>query len=478
MITTEELFKLIENYIFAFSSREELIKVAFNDNIDSFTTMDKETIEKKVNENLSKYFKQQFEEEKLIEIIKKYIETKGRALSKKNVIFLDNILIDSGYELSYEDIQKLLEIKELVVYLNNAKKDETYLVEQIREFQELQEFEDEEEEHVVHKKNYEGEDIQEKYYSDVSGYGLLSAEEERYYLKKFQKEEDPDAFDKLVGCNQGLCQKVAKKYKNRGLPFLDLVQEGNIGLIKALKKFDLSKKTKLSTYAMWWIRQSIKRALYDQSRTIRIPVHLIEAQEKISKETEAFTSEMGREPTLEEIRELTGLTIEKIKEAQKVSKIKMVSFDKPVNDEESDAATLGDFLTSDDMETPEEVEDIKSRRETLELLLKILREDKKFSPGPRTEKILRLRFGIELYNAETYRIIKRAGFPVKDKYILEEIGKMFGVTRERIRQIEAKGIDRLNFYARMRKLDAYSNEDIKFLQKKRKYKKKEKEPEE
>lgn len=477
MITTEELFKLIENYIFAFSSREELIKVAFNDNIDSFTTMDKETIEKKVNENLSKYFKQQFEEEKLIEIIKKYIETKGRALSKKNVIFLDNILIDSGYELSYEDIQKLLEIKELVVYLNNAKKDETYLVEQIREFQELQEFEDDEEDHVVHKKNYEGEDIQEKYYSDVSGYGLLSAEEERYYLKKFQEEEDPDAFDKLVGCNQGLCQKVAKKYKNRGLPFLDLVQEGNIGLIKALKKFDLSKKTKLSTYAMWWIRQAIKRALYDQSRTIRIPVHLIEAQEKISKETEAFTSEMGREPTLEEIRELTGLTIEKIKDAQKAD-LRMVSFDKPVNDEESDAATLGDFLTSDDMETPEEMEDKKSDHETLKLLLDILREDKKFSLGRRAEQIIRLRFGYELYNTETFKIINRSGLPVKDGYILEEVGKMYGVTRERIRQIEGKAIDRLEFYAKIRQLDSYLHEDISILKKKRRYRPKKEEPEE
>ena len=460
MISTEELFKLIENYIFAFSSKEELIKVVFEDDIDSFTTMTEEEIEKKVNENLSKYFNKQFEEEKLIEIIRKYIDSKGKALSKKNVIFLDNIIIDSGYELSYEDIQKLLEIKELLVYLNNAKKDDTYLVEQIKEFQELQELEEDEEEKVVHKKNYEGEDIVEKYYSDVSGYGLLTAEEERYYLKKFQEEEDPDAFEKLVLCNQGLCQKVARKYKNRGLSFLDLVQEGNLGLIKALQKFDLSKKTKLSTYAMWWIRQAIKRALNENSRTIRIPTHLIEIQEKISRATEVFYNDNGREPTIKEISELTGFTEQKIREAKK-AEIRMVSFDKPVNDEESDASVLGDFLTSDDIETPEQLADKQAEHDAYELLFKLLREESGFSNVDRMEQIIRLRMGIEMYNDETYRIIKKSGFPVKDVYILEDVGKMFGVTRERIRQVQKKGIDQMSFYQAKYNINIFENKKYK-----------------
>ena len=466
MISTEELFKLIENYIFAFPSKEELIKVVFNDDIETFTKMREEKIEEKVNKNLSEYFKKQFEEDKLIEIIKKYIESKGKALSKKDMMFLDEIIILSGYEITYEEIEKLLEIKEIVVYVNNTKKDETFLVEQIKEFQELQEFEKEDEEETPHKKNYEGEDIVEKYYSDISNYDLLTEEEEKYYIKRFQTEGDPEAFEILVGSNQGLCQKVARAFKNRGLSFLDLVQEGNIGLMKALERFDLNRKTKLSTYAMWWIRQAVRRALYENSKTIRLPMHIIEAQEKISKASESFCAENGREPNIEELQQLTGLTEKKIKDALKAD-IKMVSFEKPVNEEESDASEFGDFVTSEDIETPHELADKEAEHEAYELLFRLLREDSLIPQAARTEQIIRLRMGIEVYNEVTYKIIKSCGLPLKDKYTLEDVGKIFGRTRERIRQLQKKGIDRMTVLAAKYNIDIFENEKYKSMVKKR-----------
>lgn len=459
MISTKELFKLIEKYIFAFPSKEDLIKVVFNDDIESFTKMKEEDIEKIINKNLSNYFKTLFENEELPKIVKEYIEKQGKALSKKDMVFLDNIVINSNYELTFEDIEKLLEIKELSVYLKASKNDETSIVESIKEFQEIQELEKEEDDVRPRNYEYDGEDIEEKYYSDISKYELLTAEEERYYIKKYQEEDDPIAFDILVGSNQGLCKKVAKMYKNRGLSLLDLIQEGNIGLMKALKKFNLNKKNKLSTYATWWIRQTIKRALYYDSREIRIPMHICEKQEKLNKIKAAFLMNNNREATMEELVELTGFSLETLKHIEKYD-IKMSSLDKPVLNGEDDASVLGDFIKSD-VQSPEETADKQAEHDVFDMLLTRLGNDKTITTAKKFEQVLRLRMGIELYNEETYKIIRTNKLELKNRYTFVEISKIYGVTHQRIEQIEKKAIRRIKRYVEIDNIDIFENEYLK-----------------
>ena len=458
MITTEELFKLIENYLFAFSSKEEAIEVIFNNDIKSFTTKTPEEIEKEINRNLNKYFKKQFEDNKLIETVKKYIENSGKALSRKSMMFLDDILVNSEYDLTFEDIEKLLDIKELQVYLKASKNDKTSLVERIKEFQETQELE-KELENIPEEAYYDTSDIENIYFADISRYKLLTAEEERYYLKKYLEEEDAEAFDILVGSNQGLCKKVARIYLNRGLSFLDLIQEGNIGLIKAIQRFDLSRPTKFSTYAMWWIRQAIKVAISDYSRTIRIPRNLGDVQEKIKKLEEAYESETGETLTIKQLSELTGIREERIKDAKRFE-LRMISFDKPVKEDE-DESTIGDFMVSDIIETPEEIADKQAEHDTYELLFKILRESSNLTNPERSEQIMRLRMGIEVYNDETYRIIKKSGLPIKDKYTLEEVAQIYGITRERVRQLQEKCRKKMSSLAAQNDINTFENENYK-----------------
>ena len=443
MITTDKLFELIDEYIFAFPSKKEIIKQIFNDDIKSFTTMNQDEIEKKVNRNLLRYFKKQFESNKLPNIIEKYIKTKkSKELSKEDMSFLDNIIIETEYEVTYEDLETLLNIKEINDYLSSTTKDTIELVEKLRQFIEIQD--EEEKEDNTTTEEYDGTDIEKLYERDCKRYNLLTYEEERYYLKKYQEEKDFDAYDILVGSNQGLCKKIARKYEGRGLSKLDLIQEGNIGLIKSLDNFNLKRETKLSTYAVWWIDQAARKALRDKGKTIRIPVHVQEEQNKLRMVENKYIAEHGTEPTIEKLSELSGFTFDKIQELRK-NELKMVSFDKKIQTDDDDGSTLGDFIKSD-MESPEEIANKKADAELVEKFLQRLEKDPNVNDGKRSAQIIRLRFGLELYNEETYKLIEQAGFEVKDKYILEDIGKIFGITRERIRQIEAKTIRNLERY--------------------------------
>ena len=474
MISTNELFKLIEPYIFAFSSKDIAVREIFNDDISSFTKLPKEEIEEKVSKNLITYFKKQFNSGEFPNIMKKYVKVK-KNITNKNITFIDNILIEANYELTYEDVDSILKIEELKKYLKKAQKDETYLVGKIKEFQEeMEEIEEDIEELEDVSQEYDGGDIKKLYLRDSSRYKLLTPEEERELLIRY-KQGDPEAFELLIGANQGLCKKVARRYSNRGLSFLDLIQEGNLGLIKALDKFDINRPTKLSTYAMWWIRQAVKRAINEDSRAVRIPSNMCEAQAKITRIREEFLNKNGREATTKELSELSGFSETRVKDIRK-HELTFVSFEKPVNEEESDAAYFGDFITSEDIETPEEIADKQSNDDTIILMLKLLRESD-LSQAERIEQVIRLRMGIELYTDEIYKLIRNSGLPIKDGYKLKDVGKIYGLTRERIRQLEAKGIDRMGFIAATYNIEGFTKEDYKKLIKKKKDKKKEKDEE-
>ena len=457
-MTTDELFGLLEPHAYAFKSTMDIIREIFEGDIAAFGRMEPKEIEEKINENLNKYYKKQFEEGKLEPIVRDFIYSHGNALSKKNMELLDNIIIESDYELKFEDMQKLLEIKELMVYVNNTKDDKSTLSVNIKEFQEDQEILQDIKE--IKTEKYEGEDIDKLYLSDIGQIPLLTEEEERYYMKKYKEEDDEEAYERLVNSNLRLVVAIAKKYLGRGLSLLDMVQEGNIGLIKSIQKFDISRNGRVSTYATWWIRQAITRAIADQAKTIRIPVHLIEIQNKVKRESDSFLKLNGREPNAEELQQLTGLTKNQIKDAITYGDIRPISFDQPAKADDPDA-TIGDFLTSDSIDLPEDVIEKQSAHDTWELLLKMLREDNLVPQRKRMEQVIRLRFGIELYNEETYELIKQAGFPVKDFYTLNETGKIFGVTRERIRQIESQGVNRhLKRYIRKYKDSLFPDEHI------------------
>lgn len=444
MTTTNQLFNLIDKYLFAFKSKEDVIKYLFNNDLKPFYKKDIEEVEKIVYSNLIKYFRKQFEAKRLSVLIKKYIKAnKIKKLTENDLTFIDNILIESEYELSFDDLEKISNIKEIKEYLENHKNDETLLVEKLNELISI-----EKEAEVYDNSvdaNYIDGDLLALYKKDFKNFDVLTPEEERYYLKKYLEENDEEAFNKLVYCNQGLCVKVAGKYQNRGVGLLDLIQEANIGLMKSLEKFDLSRETKLSTYAMWWIEQYIKNAIKYHGRTIRIPVHIYDALEKMDRIEAAYEREYGITPTIKELAELTGFSEKKI-EYLKNHNAKILSIDKQVQTDEDNGSTLGEFLKSD-LETPEEYEDKLALRDLLEGYFERLMHDPNEKNPKRAVQIIRLRFGYELYNEESFKLIKKANLELKDGYILEDVGKMLGITRERVRQIENQTIHRFEKYA-------------------------------
>lgn len=265
------------------------------------------------------------------------------------------------------------------------------------------------------------------YLKEIGKVPLLNADQEQELAKKML-EGDEDAKNTLIESNLRLVVSIAKKYMNRGLSLLDLIQEGNIGLIKAVDKFDYQMGFKFSTYATWWIRQAISRAIADQARTIRIPVHMVETINKLNRVDRQLIQELGREPDTKELAERMGMSEEKIREIQKISQ-DPVSIDKPVGEEED--SHLVDFIASDETASPDEVVARQLLKEELLETLDTLSE--------REAKVLRRRFGLDDGRQRT----------------LEEVGKEFGVTRERIRQIEAKAIRKLRHPSRSKKLKDY-----------------------
>lgn len=262
------------------------------------------------------------------------------------------------------------------------------------------------------------------YLKEIGKVPLLSPAEELEYAKRMA-DGDEVAKKKLTEANLRLVVSIAKRYVRRGMLFLDLIQEGNLGLIKAVEKFDYTKGYKFSTYATWWIRQAITRAIADQARTIRIPVHMVETINKLIRVSRQLLQELGREPTPEEIAKEMGMSLEKVREIMKIAQ-EPVSLETPIGEEED--SHLGDFIPDDDAPAPSEAASFLLLKEQLMDVLNTL--------TPREEKVLRLRFGLEDGRART----------------LEEVGGVFDVTRERIRQIEAKALRKLRHPSRSKKL--------------------------
>ncbi|HHV59560.1 MAG TPA: RNA polymerase sigma factor RpoD [Clostridiaceae bacterium] len=265
------------------------------------------------------------------------------------------------------------------------------------------------------------------YLKEIGKVPLLTAEEEKELAQKIE-EGSVEAKKRLAEANLRLVVSIAKRYVGRGMLFLDLIQEGNLGLIKAVEKFDYTKGFKFSTYATWWIRQAITRAIADQARTIRIPVHMVETINKLIRVSRQLLQELGREPTPEEIAAEMNMSVDKVREIMKISQ-EPVSLETPIGEEED--SHLGDFIPDDDAPAPAETAAFTLLKEQLIGVLDTL--------TPREEKVLRLRFGLDDGRART----------------LEEVGKEFNVTRERIRQIEAKALRKLRHPSRSKKLKDY-----------------------
>ena len=265
------------------------------------------------------------------------------------------------------------------------------------------------------------------YLKEIGKVPLLTAEEEIELAQRMEAgDEEPKK--RLAEANLRLVVSIAKRYVGRGMQFLDLIQEGNLGLIKAVEKFDYKKGFKFSTYATWWIRQAITRAITDQARTIRIPVHMVETINKLIRVARQLLQELGREPTPEEVAKEMGMSEDKVREIMKISQ-EPVSLETPIGEEED--SHLGDFIPDDDAPAPAESAAFTLLKEQLIDVLDTL--------TPREEKVLRLRFGLDDGRART----------------LEEVGKEFNVTRERIRQIEAKALRKLRHPSRSKKLKDY-----------------------
>ena len=265
------------------------------------------------------------------------------------------------------------------------------------------------------------------YLKEIGKVSLLSADEEIELAKRMEK-GDEAAKKRLAEANLRLVVSIAKRYVGRGMLFLDLIQEGNLGLIKAVEKFDYRKGYKFSTYATWWIRQAITRAIADQARTIRIPVHMVETINKLIRVSRQLLQELGREPTPEEIAEEMDMPVDRVREILKISQ-EPVSLETPIGEEED--SHLGDFIQDDNVPVPADAAAFTLLKEQLVEVLSTLTD--------REQKVLRLRFGLDVGRART----------------LEEVGKEFNVTRERIRQIEAKALRKLRHPSRSRKLKDY-----------------------
>lgn len=265
------------------------------------------------------------------------------------------------------------------------------------------------------------------YLKDIGKVPLLSMEEELVLAKKM-KEGDEEAKKRLSEANLRLVVSIAKRYVGRGMLFLDLIQEGNMGLMKAVEKFDCTKGFRFSTYATWWIRQAITRAIADQARTIRIPVHMVETINKLIRANRMLVQQLGREPTLAELSEEMEMPEERVREIQRIA-MDPVSLETPIGEE--DDSHLGDFIEDDKAAAPQDVATFTMLKEQLMAILDTL--------TPREEMVLRLRYGLDDGHPRT----------------LEEVGKEFGVTRERIRQIEAKALRKLRHPQRSKKLRDY-----------------------
>lgn len=359
-------------------------------------------------------------EENVAKFSEKLKELLALAKKKKNVLEFQEINdYFADMDLNPTQIEKIYE------YLESHNID----VLQITEEEDLPPLEDDDFENIDLSipEGISLEDPVRMYLKEIGKVPLLSADEE-IILAKRMEHGDEYAKKRLAEANLRLVVSIAKRYVGRGMLFLDLIQEGNLGLIKAVEKFDYTKGYKFSTYATWWIRQAITRAIADQARTIRIPVHMVETINKLIRAQRQLLQELGREPTPEEVAKELNLPVERVREIQKISQ-EPVSLETPIGEEED--SHLGDFIQDDNVPVPAEAAAFTLLKEQLVDVLSTLTE--------REQKVLRLRFGLDDGRART----------------LEEVGKEFNVTRERIRQIEAKALRKLRHPSRSRKLKDY-----------------------
>ena len=348
-----------------------------------------------------------------VAIVKKLVE-KGK--KKGNLTYKEIMEEVEGVELTPEQIEKIYEVLESmgidVIGIEPEVEDEEEVEIEVE---------------ITIPEGIAIDDPVRMYLKEIGKVPLLSAEEEMR-LAKLIENGDEYAKKKLAEANLRLVVSIAKRYVGRGMLFLDLIQEGNLGLIKAVEKFDYSKGFKFSTYATWWIRQAITRAIADQARTIRIPVHMVETINKLIRVSRQLLQELGREPLPEEIAKHMDMSVDKVREIMKIAQ-EPVSLETPIGEEED--SHLGDFIPDDDALAPAEAAAFTMLKEQLISQLRTL--------TPREEKVLRLRFGLDDGRART----------------LEEVGKEFNVTRERIRQIEAKALRKLRHPSRSKKLKDY-----------------------
>ena len=362
----------------------------------------------------------------------KLVELLELAKKKKNVLEYQEISdFFKDQSLEVEQMEKVLDFLEAsgVDVLRISGNDEELILDDDADIEKM----DDEEEIELDKIDLsvpEGVSIEDPvrmYLKEIGKVSLLTADEE-IELAKRMEQGDEEAKKRLAEANLRLVVSIAKRYVGRGMLFLDLIQEGNLGLIKAVEKFDYRKGYKFSTYATWWIRQAITRAIADQARTIRIPVHMVETINKLIRVSRQLLQELGREPTPEEIAEEMKMPVDRVREILKISQ-EPVSLETPIGKEED--SHLGDFIQDDNVPVPADAAAFTLLKEQLIEVLGTLTE--------REQKVLRLRFGLDDGRART----------------LEEVGKEFNVTRERIRQIEAKALRKLRHPSRSRKLKDY-----------------------
>lgn len=396
--------------------KEEIKKKKKLKNSDNNDESDEEDGIVESNKQEDEQEKNKIKEEKVNSILKKAKE-KGQITYEDLAKELDDVepdQIDQVFD-AFEEIG--------VNLLTDDDFDEEPDVEDLKEVENLKLDE-------ITETSYEGINVDDPvrmYLREIGRIPLLTYDQE-LELAKSILEDDEEAKQKLAESNLRLVVSIAKKYVGRGMLFLDLIQEGNMGLIKAVEKFDYTKGFKFSTYATWWIRQAITRAIADQARTIRIPVHMVETINKLIRTSRHLLQQLGREPTVEEIAEEMEIPVEKVIEIQKIAQ-DPVSLETPIGEE--DDSHLGDFIQDDDSPAPHDSAAYTLLKEQLEEIMNTL--------TPREAKVLKLRFGLEDGKART----------------LEEVGREFQVTRERIRQIEAKALRKLRHPSRSKKLRDY-----------------------
>ena len=370
-------------------------------------------------------------EEKLNELLEK--GKKNGKLSTRELSCLEELGVDAEAISKFYDTLEASGVDIDIAGEDAVPSLDDIDVPELAELEEIEEVTEEEivetEAEIIADSNYSTDDPVRMYLKEIGKVPLLTADEEVELATKMS-EGDEEAKRRMAEANLRLVVSIAKRYVGRGMLFLDLIQEGNLGLIKAVEKFDYTKGYKFSTYATWWIRQAITRAIADQARTIRIPVHMVETINKVIRVSRQLLQELGHDPSAEEIAKEMGMPVEKVRDILKIAQ-EPVSLETPIGEEED--SHLGDFIPDEDASEPSEAASFSLLKEQLMEVLDTL--------TPREKKVLELRFGIVDGRTRT----------------LEEVGKEFNVTRERIRQIEAKALRKLRHPSRSRKLKDFLN---------------------